>query len=115
MVSEAFLKSMNRTRTLKPLSIALFQVLGPVRMGWASSLRWDVPQLHKFVRFNIPENNPLDGISAGAYDLEYHIHACRGGSRHSPDSHGRMSDFMAEKLSIINSRLHNICNVYFLI
>ena len=39
----------------------------------------------------------------------------RGGSRHSPDSHGRMSDFMAEKLSIINSRLHNICNVYFLI
>ena len=39
----------------------------------------------------------------------------RGGSRHSPDSHGRMSDFMAEKLSVINSRLHNICNVYFLI
>ena len=39
----------------------------------------------------------------------------RGGSRHSPHSHGRMSDFMAEKLSVINSRLHNICNVYFLI
>ena len=39
----------------------------------------------------------------------------RGGSRHSPDSHGRMSDFMAEKLSVINSRHHNICNVYFLI
>ena len=42
-------------------------------------------------------------------------HHTRGGSRHSPHSHGRMSDFMAEKLSVINSRLHNICNVYFLI
>ena len=39
----------------------------------------------------------------------------RGGSRPSPHSHGRMSNFMAEKLSVINSRLHNICNVYFLI
>ena len=48
-------------------------------------------------------------------DNGFVVDRCRGGSRHSPHSHGRMSDFMAEKLSVINSRLHNICNVYFLI
>ena len=94
-----------------------------------ASRLWGLRRVHKVGDFHscsgegsgVPEAHQCKGVAFScrapchALSLAQPIRTARGGSRHSQHSHGRMSDFMAEKLSVINSRLHNICNVYFLI